>query len=365
MTDTSYSLLFFVGIGLDAPPCLLPHFSIDGWNSIIDVAARQGIDAIVFDGLQRAYGSIPEVTASLDLPKNKSVRYKWFGQALSAEVKYEQQLKAAERLSGLWADAGIKPVVLKGFAYGRFYPVPQHRLSSDLDCYLFDKWEEGNTLVEKTGVSVRRDFYKNSSFTIDGLFVENHRFCSPVRGDRRKKEYELFLRELLDKGPLTPLEETSFLCPPPMFDTVFYMSHAQNHFLAEGGIQLRHVCDWGMLMRAYKDTLDWDGFLTNCDRFGLRKFADSMSQVASKVCRVEIPYECPVREEADTALLEEIMNPTCEKVEFAKGWHTRIQLIKAMMKSGWKFRLYSDRTMLGSLLSSAWAYLLDKNPKVG
>lgn len=374
------AMSFFADLAKDLP------WQILSLARILDLAISQGVDAIACDGLQVAYETIPEIAESLDRPENKSVKYDWFGQALSAEVKYDQQFKAAVELGALWASHGIRPVVMKGFAYARFYPIPQHRHCSDLDCYLFDRWEDGNALVEETGVEVRRGFYKNSSFTFKGLFVENHRFCSPVRGGKRRKEYELFLRELLENGPLSPLEGTDFLCPPPMFDAVFFMSHALNHFLNEGGIQLRHVCDWGMLMKAYTSVLDWDEFLANCDRFGLRKFAESMSRVARRVCGVEVPFECagvacaeargeaseaefsspseaPLSD-ADRALLEEILNPTCVRVEFGKGWKTRWQLIRATLKSGWKFRLFSDRSMLSSLLGSAWAFLFEREPDV-
>lgn len=376
MNKEQLALLDFLAFTMGNSPVMA--YQNVSFGGIFDNAIVQGVESIANDGLQKAYESIPSVAESLDRPENKSVKYDWFGQALSAEVKYDKQLKAATELSALWASHGIRPVVMKGFAYARFYPVPQHRYCSDLDCYLFDRWEDGNALVEKAGVKVRREFYKNSSFTFKGLFVENHRFCSPVRGGKRRKEYELFLRGLFDEGPLVPLEGTDFLCPPPMFDTVFFMSHAQNHFLAEGGIQLRHVCDWAMLMRAYADVLDWGEFLANCDRFGLRKFAESMSRVARRVCGVKIPFECAGEaceevgseasdaplSDADAALLEEIMNPTCERVEFARGWRTRWQLIRATLKSGWKFRLFSDQSMLGSLLGTAWAFLFEKEPRV-
>lgn len=364
MRYSELQLLDIIRVGLFALDKEVAVFSGVSISFILEYAMSQGVEAIAYDGLQKAYETTPEVAEYLDKPENRTLKYDWFGQALSAEVKYDKQFKAASELSALWASHGIRAVVMKGFAYARFYPVPQHRHCSDLDCYLFDRWEDGNTLVEETGVKVRRDFYKNSSFTFKGLFVENHRFCSPVRGGRRRKEYEFFLHSLLEQGPLTPLEGTDFLCPPPMFDTVFFMSHAQNHFLAEGGIQLRHICDWAMLMKVYASVLDWDVFLANCNRFGLRKFAESISQVAKKVCGVDIPFECPVREKADDAMLEEIMNPTSIKVEFDRGWKTRWQLIRSMLKSGWKYRLYSNQTMFGALLGSAWAYLFEKNPEL-
>lgn len=345
-------------------PFLGNRYNSLDWDEVLSISCQQGVDAIACDGLQKAFETVPEVAESLCLPENKMVKYDLFAQALSAEVRYDQQFKAAAELAAMWASHGIKPVVMKGFAYARFYPIPQHRHCSDLDCFLFDRWEDGNSLVESEGVKVRRGFYKNSSFTFKGLYVENHRFCSPVRGGKRKKKYELFLRDLLERGPMTPLEGTDFLCPPPMFDTVFFMSHAQNHFLTEGGIQLRHVCDWAMLMKAYASELDWNAFLINCERFGLKKFAESISQVARKVCGVEIPFDCPIREKADAALLEEILNPTSTQVEFSRGWRTRWQLIRTNLSSGWKFRMFSDQSMLGSLLATSWAYLFEKEPEL-
>ena len=364
MMDGRQQLLDFVRMGLSDTERPGMPFSEVGFLRDVDLAVSQSVDAIAYDGLLKAYETVPEFATLMDCPENKPVKYDWFGQALSSEIKYDKQFKAAVELGALWASHGIKPVVMKGFAYARFYPVPQHRYCSDLDCYLFDKWEDGNALVEETDVRVRRDYYKNSCFTFKGLFVENHRFCSPIRGSRRRKEYESFLRDLLDEGPLTPLEGTDFLCPPPMFDSMFFMSHAQNHFLAEGGIQLRHVCDWAMLMRAYASVLDWDEFIVNCGRFGLRKFAESMSQVAKRVCGVEIPFDCPVQEDADSLLLKEIMNPKRVSVEFDKGWHTRLQLLRSTLKSGRKYRLFSDHTMIGELIGSAWAFLFERKPEL-
>ena len=109
------------------------------WKDNIALFGSQGVDAIAYDGLQKAYETIPEVAEYLDKPENKSLKYDWFGQALSAEVKYDKQFKAAMELSALWSSHGIRAVVMKGFAYARFYPVPQHRYCSDLDCFLFDR----------------------------------------------------------------------------------------------------------------------------------------------------------------------------------------------------------------------------------
>jgi len=102
----------------------------------------------------------------------------------------------------------IKTYVLKGEIIAECYPKPSHRISSDLDCFLlpinsdFDAWSLGNDLVRTKGFEVETIFYKNSTFWLPGLMVENHQFLTPFRGNKRLKNLERVLQTLLreDKG---------------------------------------------------------------------------------------------------------------------------------------------------------------------
>ena len=325
------------------------------WEVVFELANRQGVDAIVWTDL------LSERSDELGI--NEFVKYKWIGHQAIVEKENYVRFQALKNLGNLWSSEGITPIVLKGLSYAMLYPRPQYRKSCDLDSFLFERWEDGNAIVERQGIEVGRNYYKDSSFTFQGLYVENHRYCSPIRGGQQRKQDELFLRKLLETYPLKKIAGTDFFTPPPLFNLLFFLSHAQNHFLSEGGIQLRHVCDWGVLMKEYaEDNSLWDSVIQYAEYFGLQKFLFPVTQVAHKVCGVKIPFECPVNDRVDSALLEEILCPTCVQVEFSKGWQTRKLLIKSMIQSRWKFKMFSNRCMIGSLFSSGLSFLFEKNP---
>lgn len=325
------------------------------WESVFELANRQGVDAIAWMDI------LSERSEEFGI--NEYVKYKWIGHQAIVEKENYVRFQALKNLGKLWSAEGITPLVLKGLSYAVLYPNPQHRKSCDLDSFLFDRWEVGNTIVERQGIEVGRNYYKDSSFTFQGLYVENHRYCSPIRGGKQKKKYELFLRKLLENYPLKKISGTDFFTPPPLFNLMFFLSHAQNHFLCEGGIQLRHVCDWGVLMKEYaEDSSLWDGVIQYAECFGLQKFLYPITQVAQKVCGVKAPFECPVNDSVDSALLEEIIHPTCEQVEFSKGWKTRILLIKSMIQTRWKFKMFSEQRMIVKLFSLCLAFFFERNP---
>lgn len=329
----------------------------DDWKSVYNLSKRQGVLALAC--------SEGFISHAQELGLDWMLLYEWIGQRTVVEDTNRAKLSAANKLANLWVESGLRPVALKGFSYAQYYPEPLHRVCSDLDSYLFDRWEEGNRLVEQQGIEVSRSYYKNSSFDFHGLFVENHRFCSPIRGGKHRKSYEGFLQSLLSSQPCSVIAGIPFLSPSPLFNCLFFISHAQNHFLNEGGIQLRHVCDWGVLMKAYQaDTKLWEQFLDNCTRFGFLKFAFSISQVACHVCGVKIPFDCPSNDESDFALLKEIVNPTCVQVEFSKGWQTRWLLVKSMWGSRWKYKLYSEQNILTIFLQMVGAFVLERHPSL-
>ena len=329
--------------------------NVVNWQEVFDLANRQGVDALVWTDM------LSERSEEYGI--DEYIKYKWIGHQAIVEKEYYTRLQSLKNLGLLWASEGITPVVLKGLSYAMFYPNPQHRKSCDLDSFLFEKWEDGNAIVERQGVKVGRNYYKDSSFTYQGLYVENHRYCSPIRGGRQRKTYELFLRELLETSQLEKIPGTNFFTPPPLFNLLFFLSHAQNHFLCEGGIQLRHVCDWGVLMKKYaEDSSLWMKVIRYAEQFGLQKFLYPITQVAHNVCGVKIPFDCPVNDRVDSALLEEILCPTCVQVEFSKGWRTRKLLVKSMIQSRWKFNMFSNQKMLVVLFMSSLSYLFEKKP---
>ena len=238
----------------------------DRWRELYTAASSQGVSALVWDGIRRLP---PESQPSREL------RLRWAYNVERIERRYGQQRRRAAELAAAYAEAGIRTVVLKGLAVSRLYPVPEHRPCGDLDCFLCGDYERGNRVAEQVGAEVKRDFYKHSHIVFRGLTVENHRFCTAVRGSRRAKRFERHLQRLLAEGPLSCIPETALLVPPPDFNALFLVKHALSHFLTEG-ISLRHLCDWAVFIDREGDAVDWTAFRKVAAEDRLLRFGDPL-----------------------------------------------------------------------------------------
>lgn len=343
------------------------------WSVLVDLATKQGVAALAYDGLQKCYDVNPNLVLPLD-DELKSVKYDWFGSVMDIEMQYEKRKKAVFTLTDLFRTAGLKTLVLKGFALSDCYPVPQHRYSCDFDCFLLGEglvtdrnaYEQGNIAAEAVGIKVHRFHYKHSSFKFEGMSVENHQFLTGWRGSKRWKQFEEDLQGMLCvDGALRPLPgfEDRLLVGPPLFNALFLTRHAHQHFLVEDGISLRHICDWAMFLKRVRDDLDWDAFITVCKYYGLDRFAFSMTRLAGYICGNDgnplgTIEDIALRPE-DSRLLDDVLsNSTKIKYE------GRLGMVRRIMNSAWKFKDFSNETRLGCIARYTWGFVFNRTPRL-
>ena len=82
------------------------------------------------------------------------------------------------------------------------------------------------------------------------------------------KEFERYLRSLLDGKPKEYFEGATLVCPPLMFTVMLYIEHALGDLL-HGHLTLKHIVDWVVLRR---QSVDWDAFHARCKSFKFDKF---------------------------------------------------------------------------------------------
>lgn len=365
--DVLFKLLRIALGGVSPEAGALKHID---WASLVDLATKQCVAAIANDGLEKCFKADPSLALPLDRDL-KPVIYSWFGSTLNLEIKNENQRTAVSSLGALLSNAGLRTLVLKGFALAECYPVPEHRYASDFDCFLMmgtglvtdrSAFEKGNRTLEDAGVIVDRSFYKHSSGMFKNVLVENHQFLVGWRGSVRWKRFELELERMLEApDALHSLSNTDLLVGPPLFNALFFTRHAQVHFLIDNGILLRHVCDWAMFLRRYSPELDWHEFQTYCSRYGLSHFAQSMTRIAGFVCGISTPlgphFKYSELYPADRRLLNDILS--C--VQCSSQPKSRVGKALRILRSGWKFRLFSDETSLGCLFRYIWGYFFAKD----
>lgn len=255
MTSSELKEVFLrlVRLGLNLPENTeVPQLSVEEWEQLKALADEQGLSAIVVDGMNVIGTNLSA------LPKQ--FRLEWIGQVLQQEQMNAVQQKAAGEMALMFRENGIRTYVLKGAVIAECYPRPEHRHSVDMDCFVVnenqndnenDVWERGNKVIEAAGFEVKRDFYKNSTFYFPGLTVENHRFLTPFRGNKRLKKLERLLQRLIDDNDNENRFEGTWLYRPPvMVSALFLIEHAYSHFLHEG-LTWRMVLDWVLFCRKH------------------------------------------------------------------------------------------------------------------
>ena len=332
------------------------------WEALISEADRQGVAVLASDGLQRLYD---EGVYSADNDKEtRRMKARWFGKTMTYEQRYAGQLAAARKMGKWLAEEGIRTVVMKGFTVSECYPVPSHRFSADLDCFLIrdgehmEAYELGNQAIEKHGIKVGRGFYKNSSFDLPGLHVENHRFCTPCRGNDTLLRLERLLQGMVLDGSPAPIGDTGLFSPPPMFSALFLTEHAYSHFLHEG-LNLRHILDWALFRRRHAGDVDWPRFDAYCAEFGFTRFLESIDHLGEYVLGGRSLDELTPK---DKRMLDSVWEGLSLHPELdARTFRAKVAFAGNTVRSAWKYRAYSDIPMLQALWIQVKGVVLKRN----
>ena len=342
--------------GVDGAEKVLETLSAEEWKLLFQVAARQGVLAIVYDVVSR----LPQEAQP---PRN--INIKWALSAEAIENRYELQRKTSALLAELWAEQGIRTVVMKGLAMGTYYPNPAHRECGDLDCFLGEGYELGNKLCEQIGAKVDRSYYKDSTIRYRGLLVENHRFFLPIRGSRKVKELERHLERISVGEQARYVPDTKLIVPTPDFNALFLTMHGLNHFLTEG-VKLRHILDWALLLKAEQNNINWEEFYYWADKMHLTRFADALTAISVERLGLEITNPAI---HTTSPYAERVLDDVLFKSEglFNKGysaWKSRFIQVHNKFESAWRYHKIYQKSIAIELIKSVWAFCFERNPRL-
>jgi len=334
--------LLRIALGKEKPTSLPNDVN---WQDVYDLSIRQSVCAIACDGM----------LAMENCEIDDELRYKWIGQSMVIERKGIHQWETICSLADLYAQHGIKINVLKGFSYASYYPQPYHRQSSDIDICLMDDFEKGNLIVEREiGDVVDRSESKHSHFFFNGIHIENHQFCIGIKGSRYNKELEKKFRNLLNETGVR-MDGSNMIRPIWLFNALFFMVHARNHFLVEEGITMKNLCDWLMLREGMEVTTNMEDFWIVCDQVGLLKFAKVIDEV------VDYMKDGGSLSEYGQWMLQDILSRKSAKHSINKTI-AHLNMIRMIWANRWKYQYYSDSTAIKVIARYVYGYLFDRNP---
>lgn len=327
------------------------------WEDIEALATQHGLLAVVADGVEL----LPDASRPA-----KALLLQWIGEELQGEQTYKLHQEFSADMANLFHRNGIRTYVLKGRIVAECYPKPCHRVSADVDCYLLSEkghdsaWDKGNSLIKTKGHEVGTDFYKNSTFYLPGLMVENHRFLTPFRGNKKLKALETVLQALLeeDKGE-DKFEGTWLYRPPVTVSALFLIEHAYSHFLHEG-LTWRMVLDWMMFSKKHEKEIKWSDFDVLVEEFGFKRFYDSFVRIG-KYLLGELVEEDLTK--VDRRMLADVWAPL-DLHETLTGVKAKFQLAGNYWRARWKYKYFTDMTWVRALFEWVSGAVFDKNPKL-
>ena len=331
------------------------------WNILFDMSMKQCVPSVVLDGLNKSLASEP---CQDNNGIGKMDKLKWLSMVLNMERQYTKHESVIAELAAFYREAGYQMMLLKGYGLSKYWPIPNHRPTGDIDIYLMfmnsegkDKshpaWECADKLItEKLGIQVDNSHHHHSVFTYKGIMVENHYDFVNVHSHRSNRWIENEFKTLA----LTRNEEYTFdngaklLFPSPLLNCLFVARHNAIHFAAEH-LNLRQLLDWALFVEDRHKDIDWNYFWNIAKKMGMEKFVLCMSFISIRQLAFEkdvfhIPNEYEDFQKCNHGLidkvLDNILHPTDEAND-GKGIAYVINRYKLWKSNLWKHRIvYSD-----------------------
>lgn len=323
------------------------------WDAIEGVAARQGLSAIVVDGVEH----LPEGKRP-----PKEVLLQWIGNTLqSYEYRFELYRRVISEMAAWYNSHGLKMMVLKGYACSLDWPKPEHRPCGDIDIWLFGKQKGADSLMAKElGVKVDNSHHHHTVFNWRDFSVENHYDFVNIYARKSSAELEKIFKELgQDYSYTVEVNGEKVYLPSPNLHALFMIRHMLSHFAA-AEITLRQVLDWAFFVEKHTKEVDWDWLLPLLEQYHMREFFNCINAVCvddmgfSSSIFPYVQYLPAMKER----VLSDIITPEFTAAE-PKGFLPRvIYKYRRWKANGWKHKLCYKENMWSAFWSGVWNHLL-------
>lgn len=201
------------GVPLTGGICL----GTDDWEKIYSTACRQSVQGVMFSCIE----SLPPGSG---LPQDLAA--KWYADVRRIEDEYARQSAVASKQMSTWKKHGVDAVLLKGLSVAPFYPVPQRRVSGDIDWWMrtSSDWDKALEVLQANGLEWEMDSDGDIHYNLAGVVIEHHR------------------EGLVEDGPAG----------------VLYLlnEHIMHHAMVFG-VGLRQICDYALALQRYVGT-EWE-----------------------------------------------------------------------------------------------------------
>lgn len=333
----------------------LPMAGLPEWEVIETLAKKQGLTAIILDGINQL--------KSEQMPP-KDLLLNWIGNVMqSYECRYADYEKAIVELAHFYSENGIKMMVLKGYGLSKNYPAPNHRPCGDIDIWNFGGHEEADALIEERfKIHIDKRELHHTCFNWKGYLVENHYDFLIVQTIKTNALLEPILKELaMDESKSIEVDGVKIYIPSPNLNALFLLRHMLMHFVAIG-ITIRHLLDWGFFWEKFGQDVDYEWLLDILSKYKM----DTFFNIINAICVEELGFNYgafpKIQYNADVKdrVLKDILSPEYDKTEVhrLRFLSRMVFKYKRWKSNAWKRELCYNEGEWVSFWSSIRAHLL-------
>ena len=117
------------------------NISEEQWEEVKSLAERQGLLAVVTDGLE----NMPQA-----IQPPKLIKLQFIAEVLQHyEHRHKLYMRAIAELAAFYNAHGFKMMILKGYACSLDWPKPEHRPCGDIDVWLFGEYKAANSAIAR------------------------------------------------------------------------------------------------------------------------------------------------------------------------------------------------------------------------
>ena len=355
--STKQSFLSLVRLGIGHSVDTFPE-TID-WAAMRALAEKQGLDAIVLDGVL-ALREQGELTGRRSL--DRQLKMQWIHTVIhNYEERYEDYRKRISQLAGFYNKHGFKLMILKGYGLSLNYPVPNHRPCGDIDTWAFGHYKEADaTLFRELDIPIEQNHHHHTVYYFRGYRVENHFDFVNVHYGHRNHELEKVLKEQAqDDSCFVEVNGQRVFLPSANLHALFLLRHTLSHFAAVQMI-LRQALDWGFFIEKHTAEIDWAWMQKVMAEFKMTRFFCCLNAI----CVEDLGFDSRIFPEAqfEDPLKEHVLNDIL--VPEFDGHSPKKRLRRIFFKyrrwqaNAWKQNLCYGDNRFKALLQGIWSHLL-------
>ncbi len=356
-SNTFLSLLSSELFGKELDLNTLKSLSEKEWKSIFELSSPHSVYPII-------YNSILKLPEECRAPKMIFISFALLAEEW--EKEYAKRINIVSEFSKIFKKNNLRFMLLKGAGVGSYYPVPSHRVFSDIDFYLYGDYKKGDELISSHfSVNIEEDKHHHTTTSINGVLIENHYDFICIHDHISNKKIEQILKHLAntENGSVIHIDNSEDIyIPSANLNAIFLIKHLASHFAA-AEVAVRHLCDWGMFLKAESGNIDFDFVYGVFKKYNIMDFVHAINTIL--IDYMGMPSSLVPEFEKNTALADKVLTeivypsfpiyrPHSHKSPLSSIWFRT----RRFMANKWKHDLVYPENFYWTFIQSSWAHIL-------